>query len=113
MKESLSDNVHLHIPIQVKTINLILSGSCLSMVHCRQSMAEVLQFFPLLPYKLFRSESLPYAHSFLHLSNYISCKICANARKNKKDTQEWKPLKCLISKLLRFVAGPGIEPGTS
>ena len=41
------------------------------------------------------------------------CKICANARKNKKDTQEWKPLKCLISKLLRFVAGPGIEPGTS
>ena len=62
---------------------------------------------------LFRSESLPYAHTFLHLSNYISCKICANARKNKKDTQEWKPLKCLISKLLRFVAGPGIEPGTS
>ena len=42
-----------------------------------------------------------------------SCKICANARKNKKDTQEWKPLKCLIYKLLRFVAGPGIEPGTS
>ena len=42
-----------------------------------------------------------------------SCKICANARKNKKDTQEWKPLKCLISKLLRFVAGPGIEPWTS
>ena len=32
---------------------------------------------------------------------------------NKKDTQEWKPPKCLISKLLSFVAGPGIEPGTS
>ena len=33
--------------------------------------------------------------------------------KNKKDTQEWKPPKCLISALLSFVAGPGIEPGTS
>ncbi len=33
--------------------------------------------------------------------------------KIKKDTQEWKPPKCLISKLLSFVAGPGIEPGTS
>ena len=33
--------------------------------------------------------------------------------KNKKDTQEWKPPKCLISALLNFVAGPGIEPGTS
>ena len=33
--------------------------------------------------------------------------------KIKKDTQEWKPPKCLISALLSFVAGPGIEPGTS
>ena len=33
--------------------------------------------------------------------------------KNKKDTQKWKPPKCLISALLSFVAGPGIEPGTS
>ena len=33
--------------------------------------------------------------------------------KIKKDTQKWKPPKCLISALLSFVAGPGIEPGTS
>ena len=39
--------------------------------------------------------------------------IAQTGVKKEKGTQEWKPLKCLISKLLRFVAGPGIEPGTS
>ena len=42
-----------------------------------------------------------------------SCKICANALINKKDNQEWKPPNCLIYKPFDFVAGPGIEPGTS
>ena len=56
------------------------------------------------------NRNYPLVHKIVPL---LSCKICANALINKKDTQEWMPLKCLISKLLNFVAGPRIELGTS
>ena len=42
---------------------------------------------------------------------YLSKKNKIIYIKIKKDTQEWKPPKCLISALLSFVAGPGLNRG--